>query len=126
MAAQVTCIGQPSGTVSSTARVITSKSGRQAESEEDGKKNFGTGHKEGHHLGGRKRVRAAGQMQLDLRGEKEDGNIVQLQETVPFVDTRSPEWSRKGDAQRKLSERRLGDPFNSRIPRLNELPDRVP
>jgi len=65
-------------------------------------------------------------MQLKLRAEKEDCDIVQLQETVPFVDTGSPERSRKPDAQHKLSERRLGDPFNNRIRPLNEPADRVP
>ena len=103
IAAHVTCTGQPSGTVSSTTRVITRgpHGGRprcQTENEENGKKNFGGTDEERHDLRHRKRVRAARQMQLELRAEKENRNVVQLQETVPFVDTGSPEWSREPDA----------------------------
>lgn len=65
-------------------------------------------------------------MQLELRAEKEDCYIVQLEETVPFVDAGSPEWSGKSDAQHKLGERGVGDQFNNRIHSLNEPADRVP
>jgi hypothetical protein len=61
-----------------------SQSCRQPENEEDGKENFGGTDKERHGLRRWKRVRAARQMQLELRAEKEDRNVVQLQETVPF------------------------------------------
>src|SRR5260370_34155083 len=65
-------------------------------------------------------------MQLKLSAEKEDCHIVQLQETVPFVDTGSPERSRKGGAQHQLGETRLGDRFSNRIHPLKEPLDRVP
>lgn len=65
-------------------------------------------------------------MQLKLIAEQEDGSVVQLQEAIPFVDTGSPEGSRKGDAEHKLGDKWLGDQFNNRIHPLNELLDRVP
>src|SRR5258708_15826742 len=103
-----------------------SKSCRQSENEEDGKENFGGTDKERHGLRRWKRVRAARQMQLELRAEKEDRSVVQLQETVPFADAGSPEWSREPDAQDNLGERRLGDQPNHGVHPLNELADRLP
>ena len=103
-----------------------SQSGCEAENEEDGKENLSGADKECSGLRRGKRVRAAGQMQLELIAEKEDRYVVQLEETVPFVDAGSPEWSREGDAQHKLGERRLGDPFNNRIHPLGGAPDRQP
>jgi len=64
--------------------------------------------------------------QLELCAEKEGCYIVQLKETVPFVDAGSPERSSKADAQHKLRQRRLGGPFNDRIHSLSGAPYRVP
>src|SRR5262249_26780094 len=52
--------------------------------------------------------------------------LVQLQETVPFADTGSPEWSREADAQDKLGEGRRRDPGNDGVHSLNALTDRLP
>jgi hypothetical protein len=102
------------------------QSRRQPENEQDGKENFGGTDYERHGLRRWKRVRAAWQMQLEFLAEKEDRNVVQLQETVPFVDTGSPEWSREPDAQDKLGERRLGDQASNGIRSVNEPADRLP
>ena len=44
-------------------------------------------------------------MQLELRAEKQHCDIVQLQETVPFVDAGSPERDREREAQDELGQR---------------------
>lgn len=99
-----------------------SQSRRQPENEENGKENFGRADKIRHDPRSWKRVRATRQMQLELRAEEEDRDVVQLQETVPFVDPGSPEWSREPDAQDKLGKRRLGDqPNNCVNPLTNRL-----
>src|SRR5216684_4387553 len=103
-----------------------SDSRRKPENEEDGKENFGGTDKERHDLRRWKRVRAARQMQLELRAEKVDRSVVQFQETVPFVDAGSPEWSRESDAHDKLRERRLGDRRNNGVHPLKEPTDRLP
>ena len=103
-----------------------SQSCRQLENKEDGKENFGGTDKERHGLRRWKWVRAARQMQLELRAEKEDRSVVQLQETVPFVDAGPPEWGREPNAQHKLGERRLGDRRNKGVHPLNKLADRLP
>src|SRR5258708_10006179 len=82
-----------------------SQSCRQPENEEDGKENFPGTDKERRRLRRWKRARPARQMQLELRAQKEDRTVGQLQDTVPFVDTGSPEWSRKSDAHDKLGKR---------------------
>src|SRR5467141_4758400 len=99
---------------------------RQLENKEDGKENFGGTDKERHGLRRWKRVRAARQMQLELCAEKENRSVVQLQETVPFVDAGSPEWSREPDAQDKLGERRRRDQGNTVVHPSNEPTDRLP
>src|SRR5258708_1317080 len=103
-----------------------SQSCRQPENEEDGKENFGGTDKERRRLRRWKRVRAARQMQLELCAEKENRSVVQLQETVPFVDAGSPEWSREPDAQGKLGERRRRDQGNTGVHPSNEPTDRLP
>src|SRR6266849_2631089 len=77
-----------------------SQSGRQPENEEDGKENFA--------------------------GTDKERRVVQLQETVPFVDAGSPEWSRESEAHDKLRERRLGDRRNNGVHPLKEPTDRLP
>src|SRR5712692_4813573 len=103
-----------------------SQSCRQPENKEDGKENFPGTDKERRRLRRWKRVRAARQMQLELCAEKENRSVVQLQETVPFVDTGSPEWSREPDAQDKLGERRRRDQGNTGVHPFNEPTDRLP
>src|SRR5258708_35512491 len=103
-----------------------SDSRRKPENEEDGKENFGGTDKERHDLRRWKWVRAARQMQLELRAEKVDRSFVQLQETVPFVDAGSPEWSGEPDAPHKLGERRLRDLGNNGVRPLNELANGLP
>src|ERR687891_2920986 len=48
---------------------------------------------------------AAREVQLELRAEKQHCDIVQLQETVPFVDAGSPERDREREAQDELGQR---------------------
>jgi hypothetical protein len=65
-------------------------------------------------------------MQLELGGEKQHGDIVQLQETVPFVDAGPPERNRESNAQDELGQRRLGNRANDGICAFNEDANSLP
>ena len=130
IAAQVTCTGQPSGTVSCTTSVIDQKpqrgqSRRKAENEKDGQQDFRRPGGERHDTGRGKAIRAARQVQLELRAEKQHGDIVQLQETVPFVDAGSPERDREREAQDELGQRWLAqwrEQWHSLVQRARQFP----
>src|SRR3546814_15779376 len=60
-------------------------------------------------------IRAARQMQLELRAEKQHCDVVQLQKAVPCVDAGSPERDRQTEAQDELGHGRLRDGANDGI-----------
>ena len=65
-------------------------------------------------------------MQLELAAEKQHGDIVQLQEAVPFVDAGSPERDGESEAQDELRQRRLGNRTNDGIYPFNEATESLP
>jgi hypothetical protein len=62
------------------------KPSREADNEEQRQNNLCGGGREGKDARCRKWVWAARQMQLELRGEQQHRDIVQLQKAVPLVD----------------------------------------
>src|SRR5580658_4571191 len=51
-------------------------------------------------------------MQHEFFAEQQHGRILELQEAVPFVDSRAPERHRERDAHHELSQRGLRDGSN--------------
>jgi hypothetical protein len=54
-------------------------------------------------------------VQLEFRGKKQHGDIIQIKEAVPFVDTRPPERDCESETQYGLCERRLSNRTNDVI-----------
>jgi hypothetical protein len=131
MAAQVTCTGQPSGTASSTTRVITRSPHAASRVARPRTRRMG------------KRISAEPTMNAVASGAgneygppgKCNLNCSRKRRTATSFSCRKPSHLlipdrqngvRKGDAEHKLAERRLGDQFYNRIHPLNGPPDRAP